>query len=215
VTSWSDEAIKALNPDVPLPSLAIAVVHRSDGSGTTYNWVSFLAQASPVWKAKMGVGLSVAWPVGTGSNGNEGVAASVTHTAGSIGYVEYAYAVEKRLAFAQVRNAHGLFVSPDGDAFQSAAMTIDWRRYRDFGAMMTNAGGADAYPITATTFILMHKLPKDPSRSAAALAFFKWVLENGGEEATNLNYAPLPATLVKLIESYWATQIRNSNTLGN
>jgi len=212
VTSWDAEEIRALNPDVSLPSLAISVVHRSDGSGTTYNWVDFIARASSAWKAKIGVGLSVSWPVGLGSNGNAGVAESVMHTPGSIGYVEYSYALEKHLAFGQVKNAHGLYVRPSGDSFQSAAMTVDWLRYHDFSVLMTNAGGPDAYPITATTFILMYKSPKDPARSAAALAFFRWALENGGEQAANLNYAPLPAALVKLVEAYWASHIRGQGT---
>jgi phosphate transport system substrate-binding protein len=213
VTSWDAAEIKALNPDIALPSLAISVVHRSDGSGTTYNWVDFLSKASAAWKEKVGVGLSVSWPTGMGSNGNAGVAESVTHTQGAIGYVEYSYAVQNHLAFGQVQNAHGLFVSPSADTFQSAAMTVDWRRHQDFSVLMTNAGGPDAYPITATTFILMYKSPKDPNRATLALAFFKWALESGDQQASKLNYAPLPAVLVKLVEAYWTSQIRGQGVV--
>lgn len=210
VTSWDAPEVRDLNPDLPLPSTPISVVHRSDGSGTTYNWVDFLSKSSPAWRQAVGVGLSVAWPTGTGSNGNAGVADSVTQTTGSIGYVEYAYAVQRKLVFGQVENAHGLFVSPGADAFQSAASTVDWRLHKDFSVLMTSAGGPDAYPISATTFILMYKSPKDPARSLSALAFFKWALESGDQQATALNYAALPGGLVKQIEAYWVAQIKGA-----
>jgi phosphate transport system substrate-binding protein len=208
VTRWDAPAIKSLNPGLPLPGLPISVVHRSDGSGTTFNWVDFLAKTSAAWKRQIGVGLSVAWPVGEGGNGNAGVAAAVTRTAGSIGYVEYSYALQNNLAFAQVENAHGLFVSPSADAFQAAAATVDWQNHKDFSVLMTNAGGPLAYPITATTFVLMFKVPKDPSRAPPVLAFFKWALESGDQQAAQLSYAPLPAILVKRVEAYWASQVR-------
>jgi len=215
VTSWDSPEVKDLNPDLPLPSTPISVVHRSDGSGTTYNWVDFLSKASPAWRQTVGVGLTVAWPTGTGGKENAGVADAVTQTTGSIGYVEYAYAVQRKLVFGQVENAHGLFVSPGTDALQSAASTVDWRPYKDFSVLMTNAGGPDAYPISATTFILMYKSPKDPARSSSALAFFKWALESGDQQATALNYAPLPGILVKQVEAYWAAQIKGAAVIGN
>jgi phosphate transport system substrate-binding protein len=208
VTTWDAPEIKALNPGPSLPSLPIAVVHRSDSSGTTFNWVDFLAKTSAAWRDKVGVGLSVAWPVGEGGNGNAGVSAAVTRTAGSIGYVEYSYALQNHLSFAQVENAHGLFVSPGADAFQAAAATVDWQNHKDFSVQMTNAGGVLAYPITATTFILMAKAPTDPTRPPLALAFFKWVLEAGDQQASQLSYAPLPAILVKRVEAYWASQMK-------
>ncbi len=207
VTSWDAPEIKAVNPGLQLPAMAISVVHRSDGSGTTYNWVDFLAKASAVWKEKVGVGLTVNWPVGVGGDGNAGVAAAVAATPGSIGYVEYAYALKSKLTYGQVENAHGLFVSPTPVTFQAAASTIDWQDFKDFSALMTDAGGPDAFPITATTFILMYKAPKDAVRSDAALAFFKWALENGEDQAAELNYVAVPPKLAKLIKAYWGSQI--------
>jgi phosphate transport system substrate-binding protein len=207
LTSWDAPEIKAVNPGLQLPAIAISVVHRSDGSGTTYNWVDFLAKASAAWKEKVGVGLSVNWPVGVGGDGNAGVAAAVTATPGAIGYVEYAYAVQNKLSFGQVENAHGLFVSPTPETFQAAASTVDWRDFKDFSVLMTDAGGPDAFPITATTFILMYKSPKDSVRSAATLAFFKWALEDGEVQASDLHYVAIPPRLTKLIKAYWASEI--------
>jgi phosphate transport system substrate-binding protein len=208
VTSWDAPEIKALNGNLQLPTMAISVVHRSDGSGTTYNWTGFLSQASPDWRKTVGIGLTVGWPTGTGGNGNAGVAAAVKATSGTIGYVEYAFALGSNLAYGQVENMHGLFVSPGADSFQSAASTVAWRSHKDFSVLMTDAGGPDAYPISATTFILMYKAPKDAARSAAALAFFKWALEQGDQQAAALNYAALPGALVRQVEAYWASEIK-------
>lgn len=208
VTSWDAPEIKALNDGLPLPAMAISVVHRSDGSGTTYNWSDFLSKSSPAWRKAFGVGLTLAWPTGTGGQGNGGVAAAVKAATGTIGYVEYAYAVQNDLAFGQVENSHGLFVSPGADSFQAAASTVSWRSHRDFSVLMTNAGGPDAYPIAATTFILMYKAPKDAARSAAALRFFKWALEQGDRQAAALDYAALPGALVRQVETYWASEIK-------
>ncbi len=207
ITRWDAPEIRALNPGLKLPSMPISVVHRSDGSGTTYNWVDFLAKSSRAWKDKVGVGLAVNWPVGVGGKGNAGVAAAVLQTQGAVGYVEYSYAVQNRMTFTQVENSYGLFITPSSETFQSAADGVDWRDHQDFSVLMTYGGGSISYPITATSFILMYKSPKTPIRSAAALAFFKWALEHGEKQAAALNYAPLPPNLILLIKSYWGSHI--------
>ncbi|MBU6299709.1 MAG: phosphate ABC transporter substrate-binding protein PstS, partial [Alphaproteobacteria bacterium] len=209
IKRWDDAAIRSINPRLALPPMPITVVHRTDGSGTTYNWVDFLAKASPEWNGKVGIGLSVKWPVGIGGNGNAGVAAAVRRTKGAIGYVEYAYAVANKLAYGQVANTHGLFMSPDAETFQAAAETVDWRQHPDFAVLMTDAASPTAYPIAATTFVLMYKEPKDRARSSAALAFFRWALEHGDKQAADLDYVALPPSLVLLIEQYWASQIKS------
>lgn len=203
VTAWDSPEVKALNPDLALPHLPISVIYRSDSSGTTYNWADFLAKASPAFRDSAGVGLTVRWPTGQGGAGNSGVAALVKRTLGAIGYVEYSYAVQEGLAFGQVENMDGLFIAPDRDSFQDAAVTVRWQDYKDFDALMTNAGGPNAYPITATTFILMPRSARDPAREAKALQFFKWALEEGDRQASELNYAALPPRLVLRVETYW------------
>lgn len=203
VTAWDSPEVKALNPHVALPHLPISVVYRSDSSGTTYNWVDFLAKASSAWRDSVGVGLTVPWPTGQGGAGNAGVAALVKRTLGAIGYVEYAYAIQEALAFGQVQNTYGLFVAPNIDSFEDAAATVRWKDHKDFDTLMTDAGGPTAYPITATTFILMSRSPRDPVRAAKALQFFKWALEEGDRLASELNYAALPPQLVVLVETYW------------
>ena len=203
VTAWDSPEVKALNPDVALPHLPISVIYRSDSSGTTYNWTDFLAKASPAWKNKIGVGLTVHWPTGQGGEGNAGVAALVKRTPGAAGYVEYAYATQEGLTFGQVQNTYGLFIAPNIDSFQDAAATVRWQDHKDFDALLTSAGGPAAYPITATTFILLPRSPRDAARATKALQFFKWVLEDGDRHASALNYAALPPRLVVLIKSYW------------
>ena len=208
VTMWNAPEIARFNPHLALPALPISVVHRSDGSGTTFNWVSFLSRTSAAWKASVGTGLSVAWPLGTGAEGNAGMAASVEQMPGAIGYVEYNYALKNALAFAQVQNAHGLFVTPSPESFQEAASTVDWKYFKDFSVTIGDAaGGPNAYPITATTFVLMPRAPRDVVRSSALLAFFKWALEDGDNEVTALQYVALPPTLTLRVEGYWATNI--------
>jgi phosphate transport system substrate-binding protein len=208
VTKWNDPAIVALNPGVALPALDITVVHRSDGSGTTFNWADYLCKVSPAWKSKVGEGTSIKWPTGVGGKGNEGVAAYVSRIKGAVGYVEYAYVVQNKMTYGLVQNAAGKFVTPSTATFQAAAASADWAHAQDFNLVMTNAPGAESYPVTATTFILMYKQPKDAAQSKAALAFFKWAFENGQAEAEQLDYVPLPPPLVGLIESYWQTNIR-------
>ena len=208
VKTWNDPAIVALNPGVTLPGTAITVVHRSDGSGTTFNWVDYLSKVSPAWKAKVGEGTSVSWPTGVGGKGNEGVAAYVNRIKGSIGYVEYAYVLQNKMTYGLIQNKAGAYVTPDTASFQAAAASADWTHAKDFFLIMTDAPGAQAYPVTATTFVLMYKKPKDAAQSKAALAFFKWSFEHGQTEAEQLNYVPLPAALVGQVEAYWAAQIQ-------
>ena len=207
-TMWNDAAIAAVNPGVALPATKINVVHRSDGSGTTFNFVNYLSKVSPAWKDSVGEGTSVQWPGGIGGKGNEGVAAYVKQIKGSIGYVELAYALQNQMAYASLQNAAGNFVEPNAASFQAAAATADWTNAKDFNLVITNAPGADAWPLTATNFILMYKQPKDAKRSAETLAFFKWALENGQAQAQALDYVPLPPELVKQVEAYWAAEFK-------
>jgi phosphate transport system substrate-binding protein len=208
VAKWNDPAIAAINPGLSLPDAKINVVHRSDGSGTTYNFVNYLSKVSPDWKAKVGEGTSVEWPGGIGGKGNEGVAAYVKQIKGSIGYVELAYALQNGMSHAAMRNAAGNFVQPEAKSFQAAAATADWKSAQDFNLVITNAPGADAWPITATNFILMYKQPKDPARAKAALDFFRWSLEHGQAQAQALHYVPLPPQLVQQVEAYWAAEFK-------
>jgi phosphate transport system substrate-binding protein len=205
VRSWDDPALQAINPDLKLPHAPITVVHRADGSGTTFNWSNYLSQVSPQWKASVGEGTSVEWPLGVGGKGNDGVASLVSLISGAIGYLEYSYALQRldRISFALVQNSAGNFVTPDAASFQAAASSADWKTATDFCLVLTNAPGEDAYPITATTFVLMHKQPKSPERSATAIDFLRWSLDSGRSQAALLNYVPLPPDLIEQIEQYW------------
>ena len=209
ITTWNDKAITALNPGLSLPDTKITVVHRSDGSGTTFNWVNYLSKVSSEWKSKVGEGTSVQWPAGVGGKGNEGVAAYVKQIKNSIGYVELAYALQNKMAYTTVQNASGKFVAPSDKSFQSAAAHADWKNTQDFHLVITNAPGDDAWPIAASVFVLMYKQPKDAARTQATLDFFKWALENGQGEAAALDYVPLPKELVSQIEAYWGSQIKH------
>lgn len=206
VKNWDDAPIKRLNPAVKLPHLAINIVHRSDGSGSTFNFAHYLGQVSPDWKQKVGEGTSVSWPTGVGGKGNEGVAAYVDRIKGGVGYVEYAYVLQNKMSYAVVANQAGQYVKPSSESFQAAAASADWAHAQDFNLVMTNAPGAGSYPITATTFILMYKEPKDAAQSKAALDFFKWAFEHGQPQATALDYVPLPNPLVQQIQTYWQAQ---------
>ena len=203
ITVWNDPAIVALNPDMKLPDSKITVVHRSDGSGTSFNFTNYLSKVSDGWKSKIGFGTTVPWPVGVGGKGNEGVSAYVKQIKNSIGYVEYAYALQNKMTHAQLKNAAGKFIQPNAKAFQAAADTADWANAKDFNLIMTNAPGDSAWPITATTWIIMYKQPKNAEQSQAAFNFFKWSLENGQQQASALDYVALPDSLVKRIEGYW------------
>jgi phosphate transport system substrate-binding protein len=208
VTRWNDPAIVALNPGVTLPDQKISVVHRSDGSGTTFNFVNYLSKVSPEWQSKVGEGTAVSWPTGVGGKGNEGVAAYVKQIDGGIGYVELAYATQTGMSYASMQNAAGNWVRPSAEAFQNAAATADWANSQDFNLIITNAPGDQAWPITATNFILMYKQPKNPERSQQAIDFFTWALENGQAQADELHYVPLPPELVQQVEAYWAAEFK-------
>jgi len=208
ITKWNDPAIAAINPGVALGDRRITVVHRSDASGTTFNFVNYLAKVSPEWKSGIGEGTSVSWPTGVGGKGNEGVAAYVKQIKGSIGYVELAYALQNKMTYASLQNAAGQFVQPSLESFQAAAASADWKSAKDFQLVITNAPGETAWPLTATNFILVYKQPKDGAATKAALDFFKWAWENGAAEAEELHYVPLPTTLIEQIEAYWAAEIK-------
>ena len=206
IRNWSDPAIVKINPEIKLPNAAISVVHRSDGSGTTFNWANYLSKVSPEWKEKVGEGTSVSWPVGLGGKGNEGVAAFVNRLKNSIGYVEYAYVLQNKMTYGLVQNRAGKFIKPDAASFQAAAASANWADAKDFYLIMTDAPGEDAYPIAATVFIIMYKQPKDAARTSTAIDFFRWALERGQKQANDLAYVPLPQTLIQQIETYWKTQ---------
>jgi phosphate transport system substrate-binding protein len=208
VSKWNDPAIAKINPGLNLPNAAIATVHRSDGSGTTFNFTHFLSQVSPSWKAGPGEGKAVNWAGGVGGKGNEGVAAYVKQLPNSLGYVEYAYVMQNHMAYALLQNASGNFIAPSAGAFAAAASTADWVHAKDFNLVMTNAPGAQAYPLAASTFILLPKQPKDKAKSGAAIAFFKYALEKGEPRAKSLDYVPLPANLVQQIESYVSSAVK-------
>jgi phosphate transport system substrate-binding protein len=211
ITKWDDPAIKKLNPGVTLPSTAIAVVHRSDGSGTTFNFTDYLSKVSADWKSKVGENTSVQWPVGIGAKGNEGVSNNVMQTQGSIGYVEYAYAMQNKLDYADMINKEGKKVAPTSASFQSAAAHADWAHAPGFYQILTDQPGADSWPITASTFILMPKQPKDLAAAAEALKFFSWAYANGGKMAEDLDYIPMPASVVALVKKTWAEEIKGAD----
>ena len=202
VARWNDPAIAAVNPGLALPDAKITLVHRSDGSGTTFNFSNYLSKASAEWKDTVGEGTSLQWPGGVGGKGNEGVAAYVKQIRGGIGYVELAYALQNAMPYASMRNAAGQWVQPNAESFAAAAASADWAHARDFNLVITDAPGEQAWPITATNFVLVPKQPRDPARSRATLAFFKWAFEQGQAQA--LHYVPLPPELVQQVEAYWA-----------
>lgn len=208
VTTWNDPAIAAVNTGLALPATKISVVRRSDGSGTTFNLTNYLSKVSPEWQTKAGEGTTVNWPTGIGGKGNEGVAAYVRQIQGSIGYVELAYALQNKMSYTALQNAAGQFVLPSAASFSAAAASADWKSAKDFHLVMTNAPGAQAWPITATNFILMYKQPRDAKRSADTRAFFKWAFEHGQAQAQSLDYVPLPAELVAQVEQYWASEFK-------
>ncbi len=211
IVRWDDPAIKKLNPGLNLPGQAIAVVHRSDGSGTTFVYATYLSRVSAEWKANVGAATSIDWPVGIGAKGNEGVAGNVAQTSGSIGYVEYAYALQNHLKFAKMSNKDGKVVEPSLATFGAAASHADWgaAAANNFYIILVDQPGADSWPITATTYILMYKQPSDPAASADVLKFFKWAYANGDDAARALVYVPLPDNAVQAIESSWK-QIQGS-----
>jgi phosphate transport system substrate-binding protein len=209
IAKWDDPAIAKLNPKLKLPSEAITVVRRSDGSGTTFNFTDYLSKASADWKAKVGSGTAVEWPAGVGAKGNEGVAGNISQTKNSIGYVEYAYAKQNKLTYAALINKAGKTVQPTVAAFQAAASNADWSKAPGYYLILTDQPGEASWPITAATFILMHKEPTDKAASAEAIKFFKWSFEKGGKMAEELDYIPMPDAVVKLIEKTWSADIKS------
>jgi phosphate transport system substrate-binding protein len=211
ITKWNDPAIAKLNPGVKLPDMAIAIVHRSDGSGTTFIWTDYLSKVSPDWKSKVGENTAVEWPVGIGGKGSEGVSATVAQTVGALGYVEYAYAMQNNLTYAKMINQAGKVVAPTAAAFQAAAAGADWANAKDFRVVITNAPGDASWPIAGSTFILMQALPVSAADSDAALKFFDWGYKNGKKMASDLLYVPMPDSVVGLIEKTWKEKIKGAS----
>jgi phosphate transport system substrate-binding protein len=209
VAKWDDPAIKKLNPNLKLPSAAITVVRRSDGSGTTFNFTDYLSKVNAEWKTKAGSGTAVEWPAGVGAKGNEGVAGNVGQTQNSIGYVEYAYAKQNKLTYTALINKAGKTVQPAVAAFQAAASNADWAKAPGYYVILTDQPGEQSWPITASTFILMYREPEDKAASAEAIKFFKWAFANGGKMAEELDYIPMPDAVVKLIEKTWSSDIKS------
>ncbi len=208
IQKWNDAAIAALNPDLKLGDAAISVVHRSDGSGTTFNFANYLSKVSEEWKSKVGEGTSIQWPAGVGGKGNEGVAAYVKQIKNSIGYVELAYALQNKMSYASVKNRAGSFVEPSLESFQAAAEGADWSKVKDFHLVITDSAGATSWPIAASVFVIMYRQPKDAAHTKTALEFFKWALQKGQAQAKALDYVALPEPLVRQIEAYWASTIK-------
>ena len=208
ITQWNDPALKALNPTLPLPDAAIAPVRRADGSGTTFNFTNYLSRVHPEWKAKVGEGAAVNWPVGAGGKGNEGVAAFVARLPNSIGYVEYSYVKQNKLTYALLKNRDGNFVAPDDDAFKAAAAGADWNK--TFYQLITDQPGKNTWPISTATYILMYNKQDKPANATEALKFFNWAYANGGKAAADLDYVPMPPAVVAAVQKAWGTMTDNA-----
>ncbi len=211
ISKWNDPAIEALNVGAKLPDELITVVHRSDGSGTTFIFTNYLSKVNADWKSTVGEGTAVSWKVGTGGKGNEGVASYVQRIKNSIGYVEYAYALQNKMTYAQLKNREGQFVKPDDTSFKAAAAGADWEHAPGFYELLTNEPGKTSWPITGATFILMHKVQEKPESAQAVLSFFDWAYSNGSEMAAALDYVPMPDKVQKLVRAAWKTEIKGSN----
>jgi phosphate transport system substrate-binding protein len=203
IAKWNEPAIAKLNPGVALPALPIIVVHRSDGSGTTFIWTNYLSKVNDEWKTTVGESTAVEWPVGIGAKGNEGVANNTGNTSGAIGYVEYAYAKQNNMAYVKMVNQAGKTVTPNAETFQAAAAGAQWASAKDFYVILTNAPGDTSWPIAGSTFILMHAAAQDPAVSGEALKFFDWGYKHGKAMAADLDYVPMPDSVVTLIEKSW------------
>jgi phosphate transport system substrate-binding protein len=208
---WNDPALRKLNPGVKLPSQAIRVVYRSDGSGTTFVFTDYLGKVSADWRSKVGSTTAVEWPVGVGARGNEGAAGSVARIKGAIGYVEYAYAKQNKLTYARLMNKGGKAVAPTIESFNAAAANANWEETPGFGVILTNEPGSASWPIAGATFILMHKQPGDPAAVGAALKFFNWAYAKGGQTAQELDYVPMPPSVVSAVQRLWAAQIKDAS----
>jgi phosphate transport system substrate-binding protein len=210
IKTWNDPAIQKLNPGAKLPAQPIVVVHRSDGSGTTFLFTDYLSKVSASWKDKVGANTAVEWPGGLGAKGNEGVANNVAQTKGSIGYVEYAYAKQNKMNYAKMINKDGKTVEPTAESFMAAAAAADWEGTPGFGVVLTNEAGANAWPLAGATFILIHKQPKDTAAATDALKFFAWAYSKGDQQALDLDYVPMPDKVVNAVQKVWAAQIKDT-----
>ena len=211
ITKWNAPEIAALNQGVALPAADITVVHRADGSGTTFLWTDYLSKVSPEFKSAVGSGTAVKWPVGVGGKGNEGVAANVQRVKGAIGYVEYAYAKKNNITYAQLQNRDGQFVQPDDETFKAAAANADWAKTPGMAVVLTDQAGKNAWPVTGASFILMHKAQDGAGKGREVLKFFDWAFREGGAMAADLDYVALPAPVVKLVQEGWKAQIKDAS----
>ncbi len=209
ITKWNDPVISKENPGTQLPSMNITVVHRSDGSGTTWIFTNFLSKVSPEWKERVGSAKAVAWPTGIGGKGNEGVASYVKRIRGSIGYVEYAYALQNKFAYIKLKNKAGSYVAPNMDTFQAAAANADWKGAKGFYMVLTDQPGRDSWPITGASFILLQKVQDRREVARAVLSFFDWCYKNGQEMAKKLDYVPMPGNVVNLVEQAWKAALKD------
>ncbi len=209
ILRWNDPAIQVLNPGLKLPAQDIVVVSRTDGSGTTFIYTNYLSKVSAEWKSKVGSDTAVRWPTGINGKGNEGVASYVRQQAGSIGYVEYAYALQNRMTYVQLKNHDGQFVNPDSTTFGAAASNANWKPENGFYEILTDEPGKNSWPITGATFVLMQKIQENPDHGKVALQFFDWAFRKGQQSALQLNYIPMPDSVVKLIEAQWKTVVRS------
>jgi phosphate transport system substrate-binding protein len=208
VTKWNDQAVKQANPGLNLPDKAITIVHRADGSGTTWIFTNYLDKISAEWHEKVGTDKAVSWPVGVGGKGNEGVAAYVQRIDGAIGYVEFAYALENKMSHVLLKNKAGKFVAPTIETFQAAAANADWEHAAGFYVLLTDQAGESSWPITGASFILMYREQQDGEKARAMLRFFDWCYQNGAKDAESLQYVPMPQNVVKLVEAAWSREIK-------
>jgi phosphate transport system substrate-binding protein len=211
IKKWNDPAIAAENKGLALPDKAIVVIHRSDGSGTTFIFTNYLSKVSPTWQSTVGEDSAVKWPAGVGAKGNEGVASNVQQIDGSIGYVEYAYAFQNKMAYVQMKNGAGKYVKAGAESFTAAAQGADWAKAKDFYLILTDAPGNNSWPIAGSTFILMHKKQEKPAQAEAALKFFRWAFANGDASAKELHYVPIPSAVAKMIEKTWKESIKTAD----
>jgi len=211
ITKWNDPALVALNKDIKLPDNDITVVHRADGSGTTFIFTNYLSKASADWKSIVGEGTSVSWKAGTGGKGNEGVASYVQRLKNSIGYVEYAYALQNKMTYVQMKNRDGNYVQPSDVSFKAAAANAQWDKAPGFHEILTDEPGKDSWPISGATFILVHKMQEDAAAGKEVLKFFDWAYANGGKLAEEMDYVPLPENVQNLIRKAWKNQIRDTS----
>ncbi|WP_371868743.1 phosphate ABC transporter substrate-binding protein PstS [Pseudoduganella ginsengisoli] len=211
ITKWNAPEIAALNGGLKLPAEEITVVHRADGSGTSFLFTDYLSKTSADFKTKVGAGTAVKWVVGVGGKGNEGVAANVQRIKGAIGYVEWAYAKKNKMAHTALKNKDGQFVQPDDDNFKAAAVNADWAKTPGFGVVLTDQPGKASWPITGVSFILMHKTQADAAKGKEVVKFFDWAYKNGGAAAADLDYVPMPANVVKLVQESWKANLKDAS----